>query len=52
MKKIRIYLDDVRTPLEKDWTVVRDYNQFVSTVRLIGLENIEVISLEIGRAHV
>ena len=46
MKKIRIYLDDVRTPLEKDWTVVRDYNQFVSTVRLIGLENIEVISLD------
>ena len=45
MSKIRIYLDDVRTPVEDGWTVVRNYEQFVSTVMYNGLENIELISL-------
>ena len=44
MKKI--YLDDVRTPIDKDWTVVRSYDEFVNTVMYIGLENIELISLD------
>lgn len=44
MKKI--YLDDVRTPIDKDWTVVRSYDEFVSTVMYIGLENIGLISLD------
>ena len=44
MKKI--YLDDVRTPVDKDWTVVRSYDEFVNTVMYIGLENIELISLD------
>lgn len=44
MKKI--YLDDVRTPVDKDWTVVRNYEEFVSTVMDIGLSNIELISLD------
>jgi hypothetical protein len=42
----KIYLDDVRTPVDKDWTVVRDYDQFVSTIMYIGLKNIELISLD------
>jgi hypothetical protein len=46
MAKSRIYLDDVRTPIEEGWTVVRDYEQFVSTIMYIGLENIELISLD------
>ena len=46
MTKTRIYLDDVRTPIEEGWTVVRDYEQFVSTIMYIGLENIELISLD------
>jgi hypothetical protein len=46
MSKIRIYLDDVRTPIEDGWTVVRNYEQFVSTVMYIGLENINIISLD------
>ena len=54
MKK-RIYLDDVRTPISpnnewvdgvEEWTVVRSYDEFVKTVTEIGLENIEVISLD------
>jgi len=45
MKK-KIYLDDVRTPVDTSWTVVRNYEQFVDTVTYIGLENIELISLD------
>ena len=44
--KHRIYLDDIRTPIEDGWTIVRNYDQFVSTVMYIGLENIELISLD------
>jgi hypothetical protein len=50
MEKVWIYLDDVRTPvsnnLDKVWTVVRSYEEFVSKVTEVGLENIEVISLD------
>lgn len=42
----KIYLDDVRTPLDQEWIVVRDYDEFAGTVTLIGLENIELISLD------
>lgn len=46
MKK-RIYLDDVRTPVDKDeWVVVRNYEEFVEKVSEIGLENISLISLD------
>jgi hypothetical protein len=42
-----IYLDDVRTPIEKDeWVVIRSYDEFVDKVNEIGLENIELISLD------
>jgi len=43
---IRVYLDDVRTPVEKDWVVVRSYDEFVEKVTQIGLENIDLISLD------
>jgi len=42
----KIYLDDVRTPVDKDWIIVRNYEQFVSKIQDIGLENIELISLD------
>ena len=44
----RIYLDDIRTPRPEtgDWVVVRDYDQFVQKINTIGLENIELISLD------
>lgn len=51
----RIYLDDVRTPKSpnnewvegiSEWTVVRSYDEFVAKVKEVGLENIEVISLD------
>lgn len=43
---MRVYLDDVRTPIEKDWVVVRSYNEFVEKILEIGLENIFTISLD------
>ncbi len=44
--KIMLYLDDIRTPNDKEWVVVRNYEQFVSRINQHGLENIEVISLD------
>lgn len=46
MEKFNIYLDDVRTPVDPRWEVVRTYEEFVEKVEKIGLENIEVISLD------
>jgi hypothetical protein len=54
-KKIRLYLDDVRTPKNPnnewvdgidEWQVVRNYDEFIAHIRLNGLENYEVISLD------
>lgn len=45
-EKIWLYLDDVRTPKDEKWTVVRNYDEFKSDILLNGLENYEVISLD------
>ncbi len=44
--KIWLYLDDVRIPTEGEWEVVRNYDEFVSHIKMNGLENYEVISLD------
>jgi hypothetical protein len=44
--KHKIYLDDVRTPVEDGWTIVRNYDDFVSTIMYLGLDRIELISLD------
>lgn len=44
--KLRLYLDDIRTPVDKDWIVVRNYDEFVASIKLHGLGNFEVISLD------
>jgi hypothetical protein len=47
LNSYRIYLDDVRTPIEKDkWVIVRSYDEFVNKVTEIGLENIDIVSLD------
>jgi hypothetical protein len=46
MEKVKIYLDDVRTPTDGGWIVVRNYEEFVDKINEIGLENIDVISLD------
>lgn len=50
--KYSIYLDDVRTPIKTsthetpNWIVVRNYEEFIEKIEEIGLENIELISLD------
>jgi len=44
--KIYLYLDDVRIPKEGDWQIVRNYDEFVSHIKLNGLAAYEVISLD------
>ena len=44
--RYKIYLDDIRTPIQDDWVVVRDYDDFIETVTKIGLENIDLILLD------
>ena len=46
MEKKKIYLDDVRSPKDKSWLVARNYDSFVDLVNKVGLDNIEVISLD------
>lgn len=46
MDKVRVYLDDIRTPIENDWVICRDYDEFINKVSEIGLENIYMISLD------
>ena len=43
---MRLYLDDVRTPKDADWQVVRSYDEFVAHIRLHGLENYDLMSLD------
>ena len=45
-EKMRLYLDDVRTPKDADWQVVRSYDEFVAHIRLHGLENYDLMSLD------
>jgi hypothetical protein len=46
--KYNIYLDDVRTPITSNirWVIVRSYDEFVSKITELGLENIKLISLD------
>lgn len=46
MEKVYIYLDDIRTPVDPKWIVVRNYKEFADKVTEIGLENIHTISLD------
>jgi hypothetical protein len=45
-KRLRLYLDDVRTPIDEDWIIARNYDEFVAAIKLHGLGNFEVISLD------
>jgi hypothetical protein len=45
-KKYKIYLDDVRTPIDDEWVVARNYEEFVESVQKLGLENIDEMSLD------
>ena len=43
---MKIYLDDIRTPLDNSWEVVRTCDEFKKLMEGIKLEDIELISLD------
>jgi len=44
---MNIYLDDVRTPTNtEDWTVVRNYDEFVDVVTQNGIDSLGIVSLD------
>jgi hypothetical protein len=45
-KMIWLYLDDMRTPKDDNWTVVRSYDEFCDFIKLNGLDSIERISFD------
>ena len=40
-EKLRLYLDDVRTPLADDWIIARNYQELVDNINKYGLESFE-----------
>jgi len=46
VKKIYLYVDDKRIPIDNTWIIIRDYYEFVSYINNNGLNNIEVISFD------
>jgi hypothetical protein len=47
MKKHKIYLDDVRSPIDiENWVVVRSYEEFVEKITELGFDNIDMVSLD------
>ena len=46
MEKVKIYLDDLRTPVDNDWLVVRSFHELVNLVNKLGMENVKLISLD------
>jgi hypothetical protein len=46
IQNIKIYLDDIRTPTDPSWVVVRNFDEFVAKVSEFGLESISEISLD------
>lgn len=41
-----IYLDDIRTPINNEWIIVRTYDEFIHKINEIGIDNINVISFD------
>lgn len=43
---MKIYLDDVRIPLDPSWIVVRNYAEFVALIKSVNLNEVEIMSLD------
>lgn len=50
-KRIWLFLDDIRIPTDERWVVVKNYDEFVAHIKLNGLENYEIISLDHDLGH-
>ena len=45
-KKLYLYLDDCRVPVDSEWILVKNYDEFVDCIEKHGLEKFERISLD------
>lgn len=43
---MNLYVDDKRTPINKEWVIVRSYEEFVYFIEVNGLYNIDTISFD------
>ena len=41
-----IYLDDIRTPVDNKWTVVRNYNEFIKHILSLSSDDEYIISFD------
>ena len=46
MTNLKLYLDDMRIPKDKEWILVTNYDEFVETVTKHGLKNFTTMSLD------
>lgn len=44
--KHKLYLDDIRTPVDDDWIVVRNYEEFVEVVKKNGIDSFSTITFD------
>jgi hypothetical protein len=43
---MKIYLDDLRTPQDTTFTIVRSYDEFINLIKSINFSDIEMITLD------
>lgn len=43
---MKIFVDDIRTPIDPTWIIARSYNEFVDILNIEGLKKIDIISLD------
>jgi hypothetical protein len=43
---MKIYLDDLRTPQDTTFTIVRSYDEFINLIESINFSDIEMITLD------
>jgi len=48
---IRLYLDDVRTPFDEGWTVVRNYKEFVTAIEEFGVPDLVSFDHDLAEEH-
>lgn len=47
----RLYLDDIRTPVDEDWVVVRNYQQFVDYIQTNGIPDLITFDHDLAEEH-
>jgi hypothetical protein len=43
---MKLFVDDIRIPIDTTWIIARSYNEFVKILNKEGFENFDIISLD------